>query len=123
MIAGILNGMALTLKEALFGKRVTIQYPFEKRSRPYRGKHEVDKEKCILCRMCERTCPNGSISITLKEGHEKTRSLYDYHYRVDAGKCMWCGACEEVCPRKIVNLTDEFNMAGYEKENLIFEVE
>jgi NADH-quinone oxidoreductase subunit I len=122
MITGILKGMALTLKEALVGERITIQYPFEKRERPYRGKHKIDSEKCIVCRMCERSCLNGAISIEYKEGREKTRKLEDCHYRIDTGKCIWCGICEEICPKRAIELTNEFNMASRKKENLILEV-
>ena len=122
MVAGIIKGMALTLKEALTGERVTVQYPFEKRDRPYKGKHKVDIDKCIVCRICERSCLNMAISITYRKGREKTRKLSDCHYRIDLGKCVWCGICEEVCPRNAIELTNEFNMSSTKKENLIFEV-
>ncbi|ODS42075.1 MAG: hypothetical protein MSIBF_01660 [Candidatus Altiarchaeales archaeon IMC4] len=116
---GIIKGMWLTIRYALFRKNVTEQYPHEKRQSPnYRGMHKVDGEKCIMCRLCEMNCPNRCIGIELKQGCEKTRSLKDYNYSIDIGKCIWCGICARVCPKQAIDMTPEFELSEYEKRGL-----
>ncbi len=45
---------------------------------------------CIGCKKCEKTCPNGAITVT------------DFCAHVDYEKCTNCGACKEVCPRGVI---------------------
>ena len=45
---------------------------------------------CIACRLCEKSCENGAISI------EENLPNIDYE------KCVDCGKCVEKCPRGIV---------------------
>lgn len=45
---------------------------------------------CIACRICEKNCPTGAISVV------GGRAQIDY------GKCDACGVCYEKCPRKII---------------------
>lgn len=45
---------------------------------------------CIACRICEKNCPAGAISVT---GCIAT---------IDYSKCTSCGLCASKCPRKIV---------------------
>jgi len=117
-ITGILKGMWVTIKAAMFRKNVTLQYPKEKREHPYRGLQKVDNDSCIVCGMCARSCPVNAIKIEVRPGHEKTRSANDYNFTVDTGRCMWCGLCEEVCPKHAMHLTNIYEMAEYTKDKL-----
>ncbi|OQX21671.1 MAG: hypothetical protein BWK75_02725 [Candidatus Altiarchaeales archaeon A3] len=118
-MTGILKGLEVTIKTALFKKNVTLQYPKEKRDRPYRGLHKLEPEKCIVCNLCVRNCPISAIKIDLKEGREKTRNANDYDFIVNTGSCMWCGLCEEACPKQAIHLTNNYEMADYTRDKLM----
>ena len=47
---------------------------------------------CIGCRICEKNCEAGAITVTNFLAH------------IDADKCTECGVCVEKCPRKIITL-------------------
>jgi len=45
---------------------------------------------CIGCRLCEKSCPAGAITVT------------DNHAVIDYDKCTSCGACAAKWPRKLI---------------------
>lgn len=117
---GIIKGLMLTLKYALTRKPITIEYPRAVRKSPnMRGMHKLDKGKCIVCRVCVNTCPNGSIKIELKKNKMKTKNIEDYDYTVNIGECLFCGLCEEACPTKALELTEDFELSVYERTDLL----
>ncbi len=118
-ITGILKGLWVTIKTALFRKNVTLQYPKERRDHPYRGLQKVNTKECIVCGMCARSCPVNALKIEQKAGREKTRNADDYDFMVNTGSCMWCGLCEEICPKHAMHLTNVYEMADYTREKLI----
>ena len=48
------------------------------------------KAGCIACRMCEKNCESGAISIV------NNLAVIDYT------KCTNCGKCKEICPKKVI---------------------
>ena len=48
------------------------------------------KVGCISCRICEKNCPAGAITVN------------DFVASIDQSKCTGCGICAEKCPRKII---------------------
>ena len=47
---------------------------------------------CIGCRLCEKSCEAGAITVNNFLAH------------IDADKCTNCGLCAEKCPRKIIRM-------------------
>ena len=45
---------------------------------------------CIGCKLCEKNCPSGAVTVTNFLAH------------IDAEKCTNCGICAEKCPRKSI---------------------
>jgi NADH-quinone oxidoreductase subunit I len=82
---------------------------------------ESGEHLCISCRQCERVCPDKCIEITAHKSPE-TNKLELIDFRIDHGLCMFCGLCTEVCPTVCIINTNDFEMADYSREALIYDL-
>ena len=64
LLLELVRGMGLTLWSMFTGRRVTVNYPYEKGvlSPRFRGEHALRRyptgeERCIACKLCEAICP------------------------------------------------------------------
>ncbi len=57
------------------------------------------KVSCIGCKMCERICPTGAVTVTDNLAH------------IDYDKCVGCGQCAAKCPRKIIVIKGKVSVA------------
>jgi formate hydrogenlyase subunit 6/NADH:ubiquinone oxidoreductase subunit I len=100
----------------LFKKRATVLYPFERLDIPkgLRGKPIYDPEKCRLeCKgLCAIDCPAKAI-IMEEVGEKATRPIF----LLD--RCTFCGQCAESCRFGAITLSDEFELAQYDKKSLM----
>jgi formate hydrogenlyase subunit 6/NADH:ubiquinone oxidoreductase subunit I len=108
-----LGSMLRDVLRALFKKPVTVQYltkPGEMVPVPdrFRGKIVYDKNACVGCLLCIRTCPSGVITATAEK-----------KVKFDVVRCMFCGQCVETCPKKAIALSSDFEMVVHEKEGLV----
>lgn len=82
---------------------------------------ETNENLCISCRQCERVCPDKCIEITAHKSPEANKlELIDF--KIDHGLCMFCGLCTEVCPTSCIINTNDFEMADYSRESLIYDL-
>jgi ferredoxin len=44
-------------------------------------------------------------------------------FRINFSRCIFCGMCEEACPTTAIQLTPDFEMAEYNRQNLVYEKE
>ncbi|MCF7820067.1 MAG: 4Fe-4S binding protein [Candidatus Pacebacteria bacterium] len=57
-------------------------------------KPEIDKNKCIGCKLCSQICPERAISMKKIKGQDKAEVNYDY--------CKGCAVCAKHCPVKAI---------------------
>jgi NADH-quinone oxidoreductase subunit I len=123
---GMLKGMGVTFRYFRDPKRVvTREYP-ENRStlqmaERFRGQvvmpHDADGEHtCTACTLCEKACPNGSISILTTKNIASKRVLGAFIYRLST--CTLCNLCIEACPFDAIRMGHGFEMASYSREPL-----
>ncbi len=115
---GLLKGLATTLKE-YFGGYTTQEYPDEYPDLPdtFHGSFELDVNKCVGCTACDRNCPNSVIDLKVNRGEDKKKEIA--RFKVDLTRCQFCGLCTEGCPTNALKFNQEFELATYNKEDLI----
>lgn len=100
------NGIAVVDKEACKAcgkcieacpKKLIELIPYKQKTFVQCSSHDkgkalmsVCKVGCIGCKLCERSCEAGAITVLNGLAH------------IDADKCTNCGVCAEKCPRKII---------------------
>ena len=111
-----------------FRPRVTVQYPEEPVYLPprYRGRIILSRdpdggERCVACYLCAAACPVDCISLQATEDPQGRR--YPEWFRINFSRCIFCGFCEEACPTYAIQLTPDFEMCEYKRENLVYEKE
>jgi NADH-quinone oxidoreductase subunit I len=112
----------------MFRKRVTIQYPEEKPSIPPRWRGRIilsrdpdGEERCVACYLCAAACPVDCISLQATEDEHGRR--YPDFFRINFSRCIFCGFCEEACPTYAIQLTTDFEMGEYVRQDLVYEKE
>lgn len=145
-LAGAIRGeLNMTLKELLvgfgtqvrsiwmiglhaFAKRETRMYPEEPVYLPprYRGRIVLTRdpdgaERCVACNLCAVACPVGCIS--LQKAETVDGRWYPEFFRINFSRCIFCGLCEEACPTTAIQLTPDFELGEYKRQDLVYEKE
>lgn len=127
----LLAGMWVTIRhmfQNLLGmrKRVTIQYPEERRqySPRYRGHHILTTRpdgsvRCVACFMCSTACPADCIHIEAAEHPDVNIEKYPVVYEIDLLRCVFCGYCVDACPEEAIIMSNNHDMAFYSREQSI----
>lgn len=122
-----LRSMWIVFKHA-WAKRVTVQYPEQKpkiaprwRGRIVLTRDPDGEERCVGCYLCAVTCPVDCIALQATEDEHGRR--YPEFFRINFSRCIFCGFCEEACPTYAIQLTPDFEMCEYNRQNLVYEKE
>jgi NADH-quinone oxidoreductase subunit I len=123
----ILRTLWVTFRHS-FNRKVTVLYPEKKRRLPPRWRGRIvltrdpdGEERCVACHLCSSVCPVACIA--LQAGiDEKGRRKPDF-FRINFSRCIYCGLCEEACPTFAIQLTPDYEMAEYDRNNLVYEKE
>jgi len=123
----ILRSIWITFLHA-FHKRETVLYPEEKPYLPprYRGRIVLTRdpdgnERCVACNLCAAACPVDCISLQATEDESGRR--YPEFFRINFSRCIYCGFCEDACPTYAIQLTPDFEMGEYNRQNMVYEKE
>jgi len=123
MIKPLLDGLGLTLRH-FFKKPITLRYPEEKwvpperfRGQPVLISDEKGNPLCVACGLCERICPCGCITVIPETGDDGIRQMK--RYTIDLLRCCFCGLCVESCPVDAIEMSSDYELAGYEKDSFV----
>ncbi len=112
----------------MFQPRVTKQYPEEPAYVPPRWRSRIvlsrdpdGGERCVACYLCAAVCPVDCIALQATEDSSGRR--YPEFFRINFSRCIFCGFCEEACPTYAIQLTPDFEMSEYNRQNLVYEKE
>ena len=102
----VVDGIAVVDKEACKAcgkciaacpKHLIELIPYEQKVAVDCSSHDKGKQVmaacgvgCIGCKKCEKTCPNGAVTVE------------NFCAHIDYEKCTGCGACKEACPRGVI---------------------
>jgi len=111
-----------------FRRRATVQYPDRTRRLPprWRGRIVLTRdpdglERCVACYLCAAACPVDCIA--LQAATDEGGRRYPEFFRINFSRCIFCGFCEEACPTYAIQLTPDFEMAEYRRQDLVYEKE
>jgi NADH-quinone oxidoreductase subunit I len=108
--------------------RVTVPYPERKAYLPPRWRGRIvlsrdpdGEERCVACYLCAVACPVACIDLQATE--DETGRRYPAFFRINFSRCIYCGYCEEACPTYAIQLTPDFEMSEYVRQNMVYEKE
>ena len=92
---------------------VTLKYPFEPHPVPknFRGAPHWDHHKCVGCGACSDHC--SSRTILVRDICQEIRVML-----YDGSRCTYCGKCADVCPEKAITMTERFELATENTDDL-----
>lgn len=110
----------------IFSKSETRKYPDEKihLSPRYRGRIILTRnldhtERCVACNLCAVVCPVDCIS--LQKSEKVDGRWYPKFFRINFSRCIFCGLCEEACPTAAIQLTPDFELSDFKRQDLVYE--
>lgn len=129
-VLSVLRGLLIVFKYS-FKKPVTLRYPEEKRKLPprSRGRHYLTKwsdglERCVGCELCAIVCPSQAIYVKPAANNPEAPNSHGERYasdfQINMLRCIFCGYCEEACPTGAIILGNEYELASFTREELIY---
>lgn len=122
----LLKGMGLTMRYFRDPSTVvTQQYPENRDSLQmfsrFRGHlvlitNDQGQHQCVACGLCEKACPNGTISVHTTRDISGRKILGRYIYRLS--QCTLCNLCVEACPYGAIEMGHNYELAVYDRDDL-----
>lgn len=127
----LFKGLGVTLRhflKNLWRRRpeYTIQYPEQRRaySHRFRGHHILTTRpdgslRCVACFLCATNCPAECIHIEAGEHPDANIEKYPVVYDIDMLRCVFCGYCVDACPEEAIIMSNNYDMAFFNREQSI----
>lgn len=127
-LVDLFEGLGVTFRSQRPKYIYTEQYPAEwpRVAERFRGaprlnvNPETGQTLCIACDLCAVACPEHLIVVS-SERNPETRRKELTNFTYDISRCMFCGQCEDACPADALELTQDFELAGYSREGMIWD--
>jgi len=58
-------------------------------------------------------CPSSAIEMIGKELEAEIKHYVD--------RCMFCGQCAEICPKNAIRMSEEYELAGFDRSKMLYE--
>ena len=111
-----------------FSRNETVQYPEEMPylAPRYRGRIVLTRdpdgeERCVACNLCAVACPVDCIALQKTQADDGR--WYPEFFRINFSRCIMCGMCEEACPTYAIQLTPDFELCEFNRDNMVYEKE
>jgi NADH-quinone oxidoreductase subunit I len=126
-----LRGLRTTFTRVVEGP-YTWEYPEQKTPvyPRFRGRHKLHRfddtglEKCVGCSLCAAACPAECIRVVAAENTPENQvsagERYAAVYEINMTRCIFCGYCEVACPFDAITMGNDYELADYERSDLIF---
>ena len=130
LLVDLIKGLKVTFRNQHPKEVYTEQYPLQRPAvaERYRGaprlnvNPDTQETMCIACDLCALACPEHLIVVS-SERNEKTRRKELTTFTYDLSRCMFCGLCEDACPTDALELTQDFELASYNRQGMIWDRE
>jgi len=127
LLVDLIKGLKVTFRYQDPKEAITEQYPLQRPqiAERFRGaprlnnNPDTNETLCISCDLCALACPENLIVVS-SERNPNTRRKELTNFTYDLSRCMFCGLCEDACPVDALELTQDFEMANYSREGLIW---
>ena len=106
------QGLSVTF-DHMRRRPITVQYPYEKLI-------PSEFDKCISCEVCVRVCPIN-LPVVDWEFNKELKKKQLKHYSIDFGVCIFCANCVEYCPTNCLSVTEEYELATFDRHELNFD--
>jgi Ni,Fe-hydrogenase III small subunit/ferredoxin len=84
----------------------------------FRGRPDLDVDACDGCSECVTACPSRVIGVSRSRPDGPPEQL-----TLDLAGCLFCGDCVPACPRNALRMTQEFELAGRDRDTLVMEAQ
>ena len=93
----------------ILGVKVEEKEVFWQTPEGFRGRHEIDREKCMGCGACAQICTAEAIEVM--DGPDKRIIKVNY------GHCTFCAFCQDECPTQALKLTREYHLLTNDRQS------